>query len=334
MLPYFDYNEYYKFEYKNTLRKDSNRIGVMLIILFAVMFVTSFITVLIPTIMLLFSDISSDLAFLEDTTFLMIISGFASLLSCFLVPFIYCIATKSSAKAMFPFEKVSVKLLYLLCALGLAASIASNYASNLVLTFFESFGIDANIDTNFQCDSTMDIVLLYITVAIVPALAEEFAFRGFVLNYLRKYSDSLAILVSAILFGLLHGNFTQIPFAILVGLVLGLIAVKTNSLLPGIIIHFLNNAISVTFTLLESNTNLPDTVINLLNIIIMFIIAILGIMSFVSLSKNYSGFFKLQNTDDVIPHKEKVKTFFSSPAVIVFMVITIVEAIAMLNMEV
>lgn len=334
MQPYFDYNEYYKFEYKNTLRKDANKIGIMLIILFVVMFATSFITVLVPTVVLLFSNINSDISFLEDTTFLMIISGLASILSCFLVPFIYCIATKSKTKVLFPLEKVPANLLCLLCAFGLSASIASNYASNLVLTFFETFGIDANIDTNFQCYNAMDIILFYVTVAVIPALVEEFAFRGFVLNYLRKYSDSLAILVSGVLFGLLHGNFAQIPFAIPVGLILGFIAVKTNSLLPGIIIHFINNTLSVTFSLLESNTNLSDTIINIINIIIMLIIAILGIISFVKLNKNYRGFFKLQSNDEIIPHKDKIKLFFSSPAVIIFLVITIIEAIVMLSMEV
>ena len=74
--------------------------------------------------------------------------------------------------------------------------------------------------------------------AIVPAVFEEFAFRGVVLNKLRKFGDSYAIIMSAVLFGLMHGNLSQIPFAFILGLVIGFIAVKTNSIIPGILIHF------------------------------------------------------------------------------------------------
>ncbi|MBR4868595.1 MAG: CPBP family intramembrane metalloprotease [Clostridia bacterium] len=86
------------------------------------------------------------------------------------------------------------------------------------------------------------VELLYICV--VPAIVEELAFRGVVLQILRKYGDGFAIVVSALLFGLFHGNVVQLPFAIGLGIVAGYITVRTNSMLPAMILHFCNNAMS------------------------------------------------------------------------------------------
>lgn len=330
MQPYFDYQDYNRKVYKHQLTKDANIIGVVLLLFTGVMTAFSFIAMLIPAI---FSN-SADMSFLEDTTFLMILNGLVSIVAFFGVSIIYGIASKNSIATLFPVEKTPLNITYLLCALGLGVCMVANYVSNMMIALFDLFGADALVEMEYECDSVLDIVLFYISVSVLPALVEEFAFRGVILNVLRKYSDGLAILVSAVLFGLMHGNFTQIPFAFVVGLILGYVAVKTNSLIPGIIIHFLNNANSVTLTLLETNTDLSDAVINSIYIIILLIISILAISSFITLSKNHKGFFKTHNADDTIAFKEKVKTICVSPTIIIFSVFCLVEAIMMLFLEV
>ena len=97
--------------------------------------------------------------------------------------------------------------------------------------------------------SPAGILIFYIGIAVVPALVEEMAFRGIVMQALRRFGDGFAIICSAILFGLMHCNLQQIPFAIMAGLFIGYAVVITNSLWTGIIIHFLNNAFSATVTL-------------------------------------------------------------------------------------
>ncbi len=85
--------------------------------------------------------------------------------------------------------------------------------------------------------------------ALVPAITEELAFRGFILSGLeRTYPARSAIVLSALLFGFLHvllSLFQQLFGATLLGLVLGLLAVKTRSLWPGVAFHFVNNALGV-----------------------------------------------------------------------------------------
>ncbi|HEV3167806.1 MAG TPA: ABC transporter permease subunit/CPBP intramembrane protease, partial [Isosphaeraceae bacterium] len=86
-----------------------------------------------------------------------------------------------------------------------------------------------------------------VLLALVPAICEETAFRGYILSGLeRTYSTRSAIIFSALLFGFLHvllSLFQQLFNAALLGLVLGLLAVRSRSLLPGIVFHFLNNAL-------------------------------------------------------------------------------------------
>ncbi len=85
--------------------------------------------------------------------------------------------------------------------------------------------------------------------ALLPAICEEFAFRGFILSGLQdQHRTRSAILLSALMFGFLHvllSLFQQLFNATLLGIVLGLLAVRSRSIVPGLIFHFLNNAIAV-----------------------------------------------------------------------------------------
>ena len=89
-------------------------------------------------------------------------------------------------------------------------------------------------------------VLLF---AAIPAVCEELAFRGFILSGLeRGHRTRSAILLSALLFGFLHvllSLFQQLFNATLLGIVLGLLAVRSRSIVPGIVFHFLNNALAI-----------------------------------------------------------------------------------------
>lgn len=336
MQTFYTQQDYNIYIYKNQLKRDSNKAGLVLILFFLVMTVISTGAVFIPLLGNLFSSGDTnalmEMEFLNDTTFLMLMSGFVSIVTFFGVSILYTLFTKSSLGKTYPLEKIGFKLTYHLCAIGLAVCMIANYVSNILLALFDSVGLEAITESEYNCDSVLDIVLFYATVAVLPALIEEFAFRGVILNIFRKYSDGLAVLVSGVTFGLMHGNFAQIPFALVVGLVLGYIAVKTNSLLPGIIIHFLNNALSVTFTLLSTNTDLSDSAVNLIYSIVLIQICILGLISFTVLSKKHSGFFKLLGADTSIEFKEKAKIAFYSPTVLVFSVISIMEAIMMVVM--
>lgn len=92
-------------------------------------------------------------------------------------------------------------------------------------------------------------------IALVPAVCEEVAFRGFILSGLQTIRGKwTAIIISAIFFGVAHGILQQSIMASFVGVVLGIIAVQTGSLLPCIAYHLTHNALPVLMSVFPTHS--------------------------------------------------------------------------------
>ena len=98
----------------------------------------------------------------------------------------------------------------------------------------------------------------YVAVGILAPLAEEVVFRGAVLRTLLKMLDEnwywIAILISALIFGGVHGNDAQFVHATLIGLLIGWMYYKTKSIVPGVVFHWVNNSIAYVLYNLMPNT--------------------------------------------------------------------------------
>ena len=85
----------------------------------------------------------------------------------------------------------------------------------------------------------------FIRVCLIAPVAEEFIIRGYVLNGLNnKYGFRMALLISTVLFAMLHFNFVQTISALICGLVIGLLYIKTDSLFCCVLTHITYNTIS------------------------------------------------------------------------------------------
>lgn len=90
--------------------------------------------------------------------------------------------------------------------------------------------------------------MLLCVFALTPAICEELAFRGFILSGLARGGRlAIAIAISSLMFGIVHMIPQQAFNATLLGLLIGLIAVHSRSLFPGIAFHFLTNALNVVY---------------------------------------------------------------------------------------
>lgn len=140
---------------------------------------------------------------------------------------------------------------YTICCQLLAGVIA-----NLTEVFFNSFGLTSEIDSaNF--DVTGSIALAFY-ITLVGPFAEELIYRGFLMNGLKRYGKVYAIVVSALIFGIMHGNLEQLPFAFLCGLMLGYAAME-YSLLCSFIMHVINNG-GLSYALIFMQRFLPEIV--------------------------------------------------------------------------
>jgi membrane protease YdiL (CAAX protease family) len=119
--------------------------------------------------------------------------------------------------------------------------IGAAYINSFMVSFID-FG------TLFETDpltSPVRVLMTFISIAVVPALSEEFLFRGCILSNLLPYGKNTAILFSALLFALMHGNFAQFFYTFIAGIVLGAVYVKTDSIWAPTFIHLFNNFYSV-----------------------------------------------------------------------------------------
>lgn len=103
-------------------------------------------------------------------------------------------------------------------------------------------------------------VWLWIGAIFIGPVVEECMFRGILLRgLLTRYKPVTAVLVSAILFGLIHVRLHQVVPATLLGLLFGIVFLKSRSLIHTILLHMLSNALifcSVIFELRESYLNI------------------------------------------------------------------------------
>ena len=89
-----------------------------------------------------------------------------------------------------------------------------------------------------------------ICISVLGPVLEEMLFRGAITKVLlQKYSPVKAIILSALIFGIFHINPAQVVGAVLSGVLFAWLYYKTGSLVPGILIHILNNSLSVFLSL-------------------------------------------------------------------------------------
>lgn len=127
--------------------------------------------------------------------------------------------------------------------------------ANIFTTFFNDLLNNIGLPTPTlpsMGDGSFAILLFDLLVfAIVPAVMEELLMRRVVLETLRPLGTVTSIALSALLFGLLHGNLLQTPYACLMGLVLGWLYLYTSSLRTCIAVHMLSNTAAVTMNYLR-----------------------------------------------------------------------------------
>lgn len=83
----------------------------------------------------------------------------------------------------------------------------------------------------------------FLIVGILTPIAEEMVFRGAILRKLLPYVRNpwIAIIISAAVFGIAHGNVPQFVHAVIVGILLGWTYWRTRSILPALVVHWVNN---------------------------------------------------------------------------------------------
>ena len=170
-------------------------------------------------------------------------------------------------------KRISPGLFFGLLCVFMMIQLFSSFAAIGMENLFNLFGYTMadSVEAATETSSTLSM-LLY--VGFAGPVAEELVYRGFVMRRLEKYGSSFAILISSLLFGLMHGNLAQIFFAAAVGLILGWLAME-YSIVWSILLHILNNL--VFSDLLGRLTSwLPETAQPLISYSVMIIFTVIA----------------------------------------------------------
>lgn len=329
--PYINRQNYLRFCQEHAIKKTSSGLGFFVFAYLASMYATSVALGVILGVASANSINSVTMFFLEI---------FISVFSAFIPGLFYFLFSGRNMSDTIKTGYVRQKELWAVVFVGMAVAMVANTASDMVQTNFSFFGLQNSVNMSESVSNPLEIVLYIISTAIVPAFAEEFAFRGIFMGTLRKFGDSFAIITSAIVFGAMHGNIVQIPFAFILGLVFAYVDCKTNSILPSIIIHFLNNFYAVMLDVLQSTGVFSDRKFMIVYFVLIAVFCILGLISFFYLIKKDRNYFRIteksiQNNENeasiMLTLKEKMKAFFINPGIIFALSIFVIETVISLE---
>ncbi|MBE6989898.1 MAG: CPBP family intramembrane metalloprotease [Ruminococcaceae bacterium] len=141
-------------------------------------------------------------------------------------------------------------------------SVFMMFAGNLLGTLIQSFveSVTGTLPVNPIEAYAMDdsLVLRVLFLVILAPLIEEFIFRRTLIDRMRPYGEKLAVVTSAVMFGLFHGNLSQMFYAFLLGLVLGYVYLRTGRLRYSVGLHMLINLFGGVISVELLQRALPD----------------------------------------------------------------------------
>ncbi len=311
-----------KTQEKQKQKQAANGIGAAYSCMFAVSFLVELVLVAVLSLAL---GIGRAKGLLSDPTVILVTNICLTMLM-FTIPYIVVtkiLKHKISCIAQFKRPKPKTVLPYTLIGVGVCS--LGEILTNWFVTALSYIGIDPAMPTFDLPEGASGVALTLVAVAVLPALLEEFALRGVVMGLLRPFGDGFAILLSAIVFALMHGNLVQIPFAFVVGLSLAFATVKSGSVWTAVLIHFINNARSVLCDVAQKylSTSVSD-LIYLCSLLLMLFAGIIGVV--IAFCRDKEA-FSLGKSENVLTFSERMRVFFSAPFVIISLVITLIQII-------
>lgn len=227
------------------------------------------------------------------------------------------------------YENKSYYPLILIPAMFAFAMWGSNITTciNYILQLLFGVGEIQNVMDAIAPSSFSAGVVTLIFTAFVAPIFEEIIYRHLLLRSLKPIGDTPAIIISALVFGLAHGNFDQFAYAFLSGIIFGLVAVRYDTIIPGMVLHLINNFFVTVITYQKQLTGigglwdgLVDAAAALGNLIvnISYFTA-----PFVAVLLAFCGAAKLTPVGGEHKHKKMLAVF--SPVFIVALVVMLLQ---------
>tara|TARA_A100001011_G_scaffold166007_1_gene174661 strand:- start:490 stop:1287 length:798 start_codon:yes stop_codon:yes gene_type:complete len=171
-----------------------------------------------------------------------------------LIPLIsFLISKKEPLIKRLRINPISSETIKLTTMFSIGLIILSDEFDRLIQIFIPSPNYIVDLNNLLQPESVFGYILLIIAIAIIAPIGEELLFRGFLQQFLEQHWKDItrAILITSLFFSIIHMNpywFIQIY---ILGIMLGFLSWKTNSIFPPLILHALNNGTALLFSFID-----------------------------------------------------------------------------------
>ncbi len=153
---------------------------------------------------------------------------------------IFLLITKTNPIKLIRFKKIDIATIGMVILLTILLMPLITFINALSMLLSE------NAVTSLTNEMKGNSLLLnLILMAVIPALSEEFVFRGVLFHTYRKSSVLYGAILSGLIFGLMHLNFNQFSYAFVLGIIFAMILEATGSIYATMIAHFVINGNSV-----------------------------------------------------------------------------------------
>lgn len=323
-------SEFYKKQEKkrknSELKKENNRLARLLLLYYLIMIGVMISLFAVFGFGVAFSgkgDIDKTFDYLEN-------SGWPYLLSCILG----ILLVKTNYKKYYGIKsirhenkKITPKIFLAALAFSVATQLIFLFVGNIIENLLNIVHLSA-VDSTEQATMVSTTVTMFLYVSIVGPIVEELLFRGLVLRVFEPRGKLFAMIASALLFAVFHGNLVQGIFAFSIGLVFAYVALE-YSIKWSMVLHIFNNLIlgDVMGILVKYITSSIVNIVYLLFLIICTVAAII-----IAICKRRELNNSLRGEQEEIKMEHPYRNLFSSSWVIIYIIILTVVAVGSLQM--
>lgn len=144
-------------------------------------------------------------------------------------------------------KKFNPKILLLLPLVSFGTIFGLGFSNDYFLKLLELIGLKTS-GVSIPLENAGGLVLSLFIIALLPAVVEEIFFRGYILNGIKGEKKYISVLLCGFAFCLYHHSPAQTVYQFLMGCVFAYVALESGSIIPTMILHFVNNAFVLIFT--------------------------------------------------------------------------------------
>lgn len=244
-------------------------------------------------------------------------------------------------------HRLSAGKFCILFLIGWGLTMAGNIIGNIFSAFIDSItGLETSNTLDSLLFDTNPLIIIFFVIIMAP-IVEEILCRKLIVDHTLKYGEWTAILLSGLIFGLIHGNFFQFFYAFALGMLMAYIYVKTGRLRYTIIFHMLINTVGSLISILLMRSiginpdglsqlgqeyidimlsHIPQVIMLIFYVFIEWSAAIAGIVLFIIFISRIIKTVKPMN----IPKGKRIKCIFINPGMILFFIIIIADFVTYL----